>query len=77
MSVTVHNLLEEALLLSPASRASLAEKIVESIEADIDPEIEQAHLKEIRQRRKEVSSGRIQLVSGKEALQHARKVIRK
>ena len=75
MPATVNEILKEALLLSPVSRANLAEKLIESIEADIDPELEKAHLEEVRQRRREVGSGAAQLIPGDEALRRARGMV--
>jgi hypothetical protein len=76
MPATVNEILREALLLSPASRANLAEKLIESIEADIEPALEKAHLEEVRRRRQEVGSGAAQLIPGDEALRKARGIVR-
>ncbi len=75
--MSVNDLLEEALQLSPASRASLVEKIVESLASDIDPEIERAHLDEVQRRRDEVSAGQSKLIPGDEVLEHARSLLKK
>ena len=72
MSATVNQLLEQALLLPTAYRANLAEKLVESIETDIDPRLERAHLHEIQRRRDEVSSGVAKILPGKEVMADAR-----
>jgi putative addiction module component (TIGR02574 family) len=71
MSVT--DLLEEALQLSPAERAGLVEKIVESLATDIDPVIERAHLDEIARRRQQ----NVKLHSGPEVLSRARALLAK
>jgi len=71
------DLLEQALQLSPSSRASLVEKIVERIAADIDPAVEQAHLDEIKLRRQKAASDPASLVSGDEVLEHARALMPK
>jgi len=72
MPATVNQLFEEALLLPPAHRANLAEKLVESIEADIDPLVGSAHLQEIQRRRDEVSSGVSSILPGEEVMARAR-----
>ncbi len=77
MALTVNKILGEALMLPPASRASLAEKIVESIEADIEPEIERAHLDEVKRRREDVRSGKVRLIPGDEAMRRARRLLHK
>jgi putative addiction module component (TIGR02574 family) len=73
----MNDLLEEALQLSPASRAHLVEKIVESIAADIDPDVQQAHLGEIQRRRRQTASGQDTIVSGEEALARVRIILQK
>jgi len=77
MATTVNAILHDALELPAASRAQLVEKLNESIEADIDPALQQAHLKVIRQRREEIASGKVQLVDGDVVLQQARKRLRR
>lgn len=72
MPSTVNQLFEEALLLPTAHRANLAEKLVVSIETDIDPRVEKAHLLEIRRRRDEVSSGVAKILPGKGVLADGR-----
>jgi hypothetical protein len=71
------DLLEQALQLPPSSRASLVEKIVESIAADIDPAVERAHLDEIKLRRQKAASDSGCIVSGDEVLEQARALLRK
>jgi putative addiction module component (TIGR02574 family) len=75
--MSVNDLLEEALQLSPASRAHLVEKIVESLATDIDPAVEQSHLQEIRKRRQQVASGHDAVVPGEEVLARARTILPK
>jgi len=60
--------MREALLLPVASRALLAEKLIESLEFDIDDTIEQLWLKQAQQRRDEIRSGSVKPISGEEAL---------
>jgi hypothetical protein len=71
------NDLEEALQLSPSSWASLVEKIVESIAADIDPAVERAHLDEIRLRRQQAALAPETIIPGDEVLQRARALLQK
>lgn len=75
MSVT--DLLEKVLELPPSSRASLVEKIVESIAADINPSVERAHLDEIKLRREKAATDPGSIVSGDEVLQRARSLLEK
>jgi len=75
MSATLNHLFEEALLLSPASRSNLAEKLIESIEADMDPQIESLHIQEIERRKAQVLSGNEHLLSGEEVLRSAKLLV--
>jgi putative addiction module component (TIGR02574 family) len=71
------DLLEQALQLPASSRASLVEKIVESIAADIDPSVERAHLDEIKLRRQKAASDPGTIVSGDGVLERARSLLQK
>jgi Putative addiction module component len=77
MAATVNDIFEEVLLLSPLHRANLAEKIVESIETDIIPEIELQHIEEIERRKNQVFSDGVKILSGDEVLRSARSLIQK
>jgi hypothetical protein len=50
----------------------LAEKIVESIEADIPESIEKAHLEEIKRRQFEVDSGAVSFIDGDQVMHAVR-----
>jgi putative addiction module component (TIGR02574 family) len=65
----------ELLSLPNAERALLAEKLVESLEFDIDPEIQAAWTTEAKKRRDEIKNGSIQTIPGDEALAQARKLL--
>ncbi len=66
--LSVNQLFTEAQQLPAAARAALAEKIVESIEADISPELEEAHLREIHRRQQEVCNGLVKMLPGESVL---------
>lgn len=76
MGITANELFKEALELPPAARADLAEKIIESVEAEIPPAVQQAHLREIQRRRQEVKTGQVQLIPGDVVLQDARDLLK-
>jgi hypothetical protein len=63
-ALSVNHLFTESQQLPAAARAALAEKIVESIEADISPELEEAHLREIHRRQQEVRNGLVEMLPG-------------
>ena len=77
MSITVDQLYQQALSLPMDSRESLVEKLVLSIEANVDPDIEHAHVQEAIRRRDEVRSGTVQPVPGDKALKQVRSTIEK
>ncbi|WP_414566527.1 MULTISPECIES: addiction module protein [unclassified Anabaena] len=72
---SIEQLTEEILSLPSASRVLLAEKIIESLELDIDPAIQAAWTSEAKRRRDEIRSNSIQPISGDEALAQVRRII--
>ncbi len=72
---SIEQLTKEVLSLPSASRALLAEKLVESLEFDIDPVIQTAWTIEAKKRRDEVRSGAVQITSGEEALVQVRRLL--
>lgn len=48
-----------------------------SIEDDIDPQITESHLAEVKKRRDEIRSGKVKLVNGEEGLPQVRAMIEK
>ena len=68
------NLLAEKLLALPiASRAYLAEKLVDSIEEYADPEVEAAWHTEIVRRLTEYEEGKVEGIASEEVFREARK----
>jgi len=72
---SIEQLTEEILSLPSASRALLAEKIVESLEFDTDPTIQAAWVTEAYKRRDQVRSGDVQPIPGEEALAQVRQLL--
>jgi ribosomal protein S12 methylthiotransferase accessory factor YcaO len=72
---SIEELIQELLTLPSASRALLAEKIVESLESDTDPAIQTAWTTEAKKRRNEVRSGSVQTIEGDEALAQVRRLL--
>jgi putative addiction module component (TIGR02574 family) len=66
MSTALDVLEAEALQLTPAERASLAEKLIASL--DSDPEVEEAWAAEAERRNVELERGAISLLPGPETL---------
>jgi Putative addiction module component len=72
---SIEQLTEEILSLPSASRALLAEKIVESLEFDTDPTIQAAWVTEAHKRRDQVRSGDVHPIPGEEALAQVRQLL--
>lgn len=66
MSVTVEELLKQALKLDPKARAELAALILESVPTESPEEVEAAWEAEIRRRVKELESGSVQTIPWEE-----------
>ncbi|MCL1464169.1 addiction module protein [Argonema galeatum] len=73
--LSIEQLTEEILSLPSASRAFLAEKIVESLEFDTDPEIQTVWVTEAKKRRDEIRDGDVQPIPGEEALAQVRQLL--
>ncbi|BBD53915.1 addiction module protein [Planktothrix agardhii] len=65
---TVEELITEALSLPSASRVLLVEKLIESLEFDVDETIQTLWIAEAKQRRDEIRTGIVQPIPGEEAL---------
>ena len=75
MALTIEQLAAEALQLPVASRAELAEKLVESLDLTQDDEVQKAWTAEAIKRRDEVRSGAVQTIPGAQVLAEVRKSI--
>jgi hypothetical protein len=72
---SVEQIMKEALALRSASRALLAEKLVESLEFDVDETLQTLWTDEAKKRRDEVRSGAVQPFVGEEALARVRQLL--
>jgi hypothetical protein len=72
---SIEQLTEELLALPSASRAILAEKLVESLEFDTDPTVQAVWLSEAKKRRDQVRNGSVQTIPGEEALSQVRRLL--
>ena len=70
--LSLEQLTQEALALPSAKRAILVEKLMESLEFEIEPVIQAAWTDEAKKRRYEIHRGTIQPISGEEALAEIR-----
>lgn len=72
---SLSQLTEELLSLPSASRALLADKLVESLEFDTDVTIQSAWTNEAKHRRDEVTNGTVQPIPGEDALAQVRRLL--
>lgn len=77
MTANAQQVLDDALRLPQAERERLAEKLVESLVTSIDPEMEQAHLHAVQERRAGYLAGRAELIEADEATKQIRAALRR
>jgi Putative addiction module component len=77
MVATIEQITEEALALPSEARALLADRLVESLDPAEDSYIRQLWVKEALNRRDDIRSGRVQTISGDEALARVRQAFSK
>ena len=75
MTQAVAQILEQVEKLSEAERAELADRLMETVACEIPPDIQRAHLDEVRRRIAEVESGAVALIPGDQVLAEARRMI--
>jgi putative addiction module component (TIGR02574 family) len=75
MTATVARILSEVEQLSAGEREELTDRLVQSLAHDIPPEVQSAHIAEVRRRIAEVESGKVSLVSGEEAMERVRRLV--
>ncbi len=77
MPLTLDQITEEAIKLPAASRALLADKLVESLEAEEPDEIQRLWAAEAIRRRDEIRAGKVQPVPREQALEEVRHLVRR
>lgn len=73
--MSIEQLEREALALPPEQRAELADRLVESLDAEQVSRIDQLWAAEAKRRRDEVRAGNVKTVSGDEALAQVRRSV--
>ncbi|WP_234571289.1 addiction module protein [Rhodohalobacter sp. 614A] len=66
-----------ALELDEKHRAELAKKLINSLDQQIDEDVEEAWLDEIKLRKAEIKSGKVTPISGQEVHKAARELLKK
>jgi hypothetical protein len=72
--VSVEQVMKEALSLPSEWRAWLAEKLIESLEFDVDEKLQALWVSEANKRRDEIGSGIVQPIPGEEGLARVRRL---
>jgi putative addiction module component (TIGR02574 family) len=72
MSKTFDEVIDEALLLPPASRAILAERLLDSLSDSVQRQREQLWAGEAEARARQIESGEIESIPGEQVLRRLR-----
>jgi len=72
---SIDEITEELLSLPNESRVIIIDRLVESLEFDINSEIQSVWIVEAKRRRDEVHNGSVQPISGEDALAQIRRII--
>ena len=75
--LSVEELIQEALSLPSSSRVFLVEKLIESLESDIDENIQKTWNTEAKKRRDEIRNHTVEPISGEIALAQIRQILEK
>jgi putative addiction module component (TIGR02574 family) len=75
MPLTLDQITEEAIKLPPASRALLADKLVQSLDSEDSDEIQRLWSVEAIRRRDEIRSGQVQPVPGEQVIEEVRRLV--
>ena len=76
MAANFEDVAEQAMTLSPESRARLADLLVESLDAEVLGPHDELWLAETQRRLDDIRSGRAHTIPGEEALRAARDSLR-
>lgn len=75
--LSVEELIQEALYLPNATRVFLVEKLIESLESDIDQNIQKSWNIEAKKRQDEIRNLMVEPISGEIALAQIRRILEK
>ena len=77
MSSNLDQLTADAMKLSLRDRVQLARRLVETLDDEVDPSVEELWLTEAERRLEELRSGKVQGIDGEEALRTAREALKR
>lgn len=72
---TIDKITQEALALPKDLKIQLVEQLMESLESNIDEQIQSAWITEVKKRRDEIIKGMVEVIPGDEALAKVRQII--
>ena len=75
MSVNLDDIYNDDLRLPDESKAQLAERLIEYLATNVDPDLERVHLDTVKRRKEEMKTGQVEPVKGKEGLTQARRIL--
>jgi hypothetical protein len=75
--LSVEELIQEALYLPNATRVFLVEKLIESLESDIDQNIQKSWNIQAKKRQDEIRNLMVEPISGEIALAQIRRILEK
>ena len=75
MPTSLDEIYEDALRLPDESKVILAERIVEYLETNVNPDLERVHLDTVKRRRDAMRKGHVEPINGKDASTMARRII--
>lgn len=76
MNTTLKQIVQEALQLTPAQRAELADFLVESLNSAQPDELQRLWAAEANKRLEEIRSGKVKAIPGEEVLAEARRSVK-
>lgn len=71
----IDKITQEALALPTDLKVQLVEQLIESLESNIDEQVQSAWINEVKQRRDEIVDGMVETIPGDEALAKVRRII--
>lgn len=76
MPTNLDEIYEDALRLPDESKVILAERIVEYLETNVNPDLERVHLDTVKRRRDGMRKGSVEPIDGKHASVLAHRIIK-
>ena len=77
MNTDYKEIQQSALELDENHRAELAKKLIDSLDQRVDDDIEQAWVDEVKRRKEEIKSGKVNPIPGQEVHKAARELLKK